>query len=163
MKALAIELFNQYAFFLVFFHVLGAIVWVGGMIGMRIAVHPGLQHIEDPKRRMARTLEIVRNLFVLVAPFIALILITGLVMGLAVGGSGTPLGVFVHAKEGIWTLMTLNYALMVVRRNRAERLFLSGDLAGAKAQMAPIPNLMLPINIFLGILALALGITLRGF
>ena len=163
MRETAMQLFTDYAFYLVFLHVLGAIVWVGGMIGMRVAVHPGLQHIEDPKKRMARTLEIVRNLFMLVAPFIVLILLTGLVMGLAVGVPGTPMGTVVYIKEGVWTLMTLNYAMMVWRRNKAERYFVGGDLAGARAMMAPIPNLMLPVNIALGILALVLGIALRGF
>ncbi|WP_456451335.1 hypothetical protein [Hydrogenimonas sp.] len=163
MKAFAVELFTNYAFFIVFFHVLGAIVWVGGMIGMRIAVHPGLQHIEEPRQRMARTLEIVRNLFALVAPFIVLLLATGFVMALAVGGSGTPLGTFIHIKEGIWTVMALNYGYMVWRRNQAQRFFLSGDMAGAKAMMEPLARYLLPLNIFLGILALAFGITLRGF
>ena len=163
MREFAVELFGDFGFFIIFFHVLGAIVWVGGMIGMRIAVHPGLQHIEEPRQRLARTLEIVRNLFTLVLPFIVVILLTGLVMGLAVGGSGTPLGMFVHIKEGIWTVMTINYALMVRRRNQAERLFLSGDLAGAKKTMEPLAKIMLPLNIFLGVLALAFGITLRGF
>jgi uncharacterized membrane protein len=163
MREFAVELFTQYAFFLVFLHVLGAIVWVGGMIAMRIAIHPALQHIEDPKQRLARTLEMVRNLFTLVLPFILIILLTGLVMGLAVGGSGTPLGIFVHLKEAIWTVMTVNYALMVKRRNQAERHFVSGDLAGARETLAPLAKFMLPLNIFLGVLALAAGITLRGF
>ena len=163
MRAFAIELFDQYAFFIVFLHVLGAIVWVGGMIGMRIAVHPGLQHIEEPKVRLARTLEIVENLFRLVLPFIVLILLTGLVMGLAIGAEGSKVGIFVHVKEAIWTIMTVNYALMIRRRNQAERYFLSGDLAGARKTMEPLAKIMLPLNIFLGVLALAVGISLRGF
>ena len=163
MRAFAVELFTNYAFYIVFLHVLGAIVWVGGMIGMRLAVHPGLQHIEVPKQRIARTLEIVRNLFMLVLPFIVIILLTGLIMGLAVGAPGTDEGVMVHIKEAVWTGMTVNYILMVRRRNRAERLFLSGDLAGARQTMEPLAKVMLPANIFLGVLALAVGVALRGF
>jgi uncharacterized membrane protein len=163
MKEIAVEIFNNYAFFLVFLHVLGAIVWVGGMIGMRLAVHPGLQHIEDGKVRLARTLEIVRNLFALVLPFIVLILLTGFVMGVAIWVPGTGLSTVLYLKAGVWLVMTANYAIMVYRRNVAERRFVSGDLAGARAMMAPIPNLMLPANIALGVLALVLGIYLRGF
>ncbi|WP_457592317.1 hypothetical protein [Hydrogenimonas sp.] len=163
MREIAAELFGNYAFVIVFLHVLGAIVWVGGMVGMRIAVHPGLQHIDDAKVRLARTLEIVENLFRLVLPFIVLLLLTGLVMGLALGAEGSQSGMFVHMKEGIWTVMTLNYILMVRRRNQAERFFLSGDLAGAGKTMEPLAKVMLPLNIFLGLLALAAGIALRGF
>ncbi len=163
MRAFAVEFFSDYAFYLVFLHVLGAFVWVGGMIAMRLAVHPALQHIDEPKQRLARTLEAVGNLFRLVLPFIVLILLTGFVMGMAVGTPGTLEGTVVHLKEAIWTVMTVNYALMVKRRNDAQRLFLGGDLAGAREKLAPLAKIMLPINIFLGVLALALGITLRGF
>ncbi len=163
MREFAAELFGNYAFVILFLHVLGAIVWVGGMIAMRIAVHPALQHIEDTKVRLARTLEMVGNLFRLVLPFIVLLLLTGLIMGLAVGSGGTKSGMFVHMKEGIWLIMTLNYAMMVRLRNRAERFFISGDLAGARKTMEPVAKIMLPLNILLGLIALAAGISLRGF
>ncbi len=160
MKEMAAEFFGNYAFVIVFIHVLGAIVWVGGMIAMRVAVHPALSHIEDQKVRLARTLEAVRGLFALVLPFIVLLLLTGLVMALAIGSAG---GAVMHLKEGIWTIMTINYALMVRRRNLAERRFISGDLAGATELMGAISKYMLPANILLGVLALAAGVTLRGF
>lgn len=163
MREFAAELFGDYAFVILFLHGLGAIVWVGGMIAMRIAVHPALQHIEDAKVRLARTLEMVGNLFRLVLPFIVLLLLTGLIMGLAVGSGGTKSGMFVHMKEGIWLIMTLNYAMMVRLRNRAERFFISGDLAGARKTMEPVAKIMLPLNILLGLIALAAGISLRGF
>lgn len=160
MREFAAEMFSNYAFIIVFIHVLGAIVWVGGMIAMRVAVHPAMQHIEDEKVRLARSLEAVRGLFALALPFIVLLLLTGLVMALAIGSAGGPL---MHVKEAIWTIMTINYALMVRRRNLAERRFISGDLAGASGLMEAISKYMLPINILLGIVALAAGVTLRGF
>ena len=49
MKEAIITFFADNAFFVVFFHVLSAFVWVGGMIAIRGAVHPSLQHIDDPK------------------------------------------------------------------------------------------------------------------
>jgi len=146
MREFAAELFGNYAFVILFLHVLGAIVWVGGMIAMRIAVHPALQHIEEAKVRLARTLEMVGNLFRLVLPFIVLLLLTGLIMGLAVGSGGTKSGMFVHMKEGIWLIMTLNYAMMVRLRNRAERFFISGDHAGARKTMEPVAKIMLPLK-----------------
>jgi len=163
MKEAIITFFADNAFFVVFFHVLSAFVWVGGMIAIRGAVHPSLQHIEDPKVRMARTLEIMHRLFMIVLPFIIVLLITGGMMAIGMGFKGTPLYGMVHVKEAIWTIMTINYTWMFIKRNKAERLFVAGDLAGAKAVLAPIPNFMLPLNIALGIVALAVGITLRGF
>lgn len=163
MKEAVITIFADYAFFIVFLHVLSAFVWVGGMMAIRGAVHPSLQHIEDPKVRMARTLEIMQRLFMIVLPFIVILIITGGIMAIGMGFKGTPLYGMVHLKEAIWTIMTINYSLMFIRRNKAERLFISGDLAGAKELLLPIPNFMLPLNIALGVVALAVGITLRGF
>ena len=163
MGEVVITIFAEYAFFILFLHVLGAFVWVGGMIAIRGAVHPSLQHIEDPKVRMARTLEIMQRLFMIVLPFIVILIITGGIMAIGMGFKGTPLYGMVHLKEAIWTIMTINYSLMFIRRNKAERLFISGDLAGAKELLLPIPNFMLPLNIALGVVALAVGITLRGF
>jgi len=163
MKEAIITIFAENAFIILFLHVLSAIVWVGGMIAIRGAVHPSLQHIEDPKVRMARTLEIMQRLFMIVLPFIVILIITGSIMAIAMGFKGTPLNGMVHLKEAIWTIMTINYSLMFIKRSRAERLFISGDLAGAKEQLLPIPNFMLPLNIALGVVALAVGIILRGF
>ena len=163
MGEVVITIFAEYAFFILFLHVLGAFVWVGGMIAIRGAVHPSLQHIEDPKVRMARTLEIMQRLFMIVLPFIVILIVTGGIMAIGMGFKGTPLYGMVHVKEAIWTIMTINYSLMFIKRNRAERLFISGDLAGAKETLSPISNFMLPLNIVLGIVALAVGITLRGF
>ena len=157
------EFFQNYAHLIVFIHVLGAFVWVGGMIAIRVAVHPVMQRIDDPTIRLGKSLEITGRLFALVAPFIALILLTGLVMaGAMEGHQGAHKSLFI-AKELIWSVMTLNYLFMVFRWRRGRALFAAGDLPGAKASVGLIPVRLLPVNIFLGILALWMGVTLRGF
>ncbi len=68
-----------------------------------------------------------------------------------------------HLKEGIWTIMTVNFIAMVVKRRKAQKLFDGGALTEAKEMLSILPQLMLPINIFLGLIALWLGVSLRGF
>jgi len=155
--------FSNYAHLIVFIHILGAFVWVGGMIAIRVAVHPVLQTIEDPKVRLGKTLDITGRLFALVAPFIILILITGLIMTIAMNGHHSPQKMLFVSKEAIWTIMSLNYIFMALKRFKAKKLFDSGDLASAKAVVANIPNLLLPVNIILGLAALWLGVSLRGY
>ena len=150
-------LFQNYSTLLIFLHVISAVVWIGGMIAIRVAVHPSLQSIEDPKLKLGKTLEIVGRLFHLVIPFIVILIITGVIFVLA--GFKTPL---VHAKEAIWTIMTLNYIFMYIKRAKAQKLFKSGKLAEAKEQMKLLPTLLLPINIFLGMVAIFLGVELGG-
>jgi hypothetical protein len=69
----------------------------------------------------------------------------------------------VHAKEAIWTIMALNFAFMYFKRKKAQKFFDKNQLADAKLTLALIPKVLLPLNIILGLLALVLGVTLRGF
>ena len=177
MKQTMTELFGTYAHEIVFLHVLSAFVWVGGMIAIRLAVHPNLQLIEDPKVRLGRTLAITGKFFNVVIPFILLLILTAVIMAVGLGFRAAAVDVdgniisevamhtynLVHVKEGIWMLMTMNFTWMYIKRRKAQKLFDAGDLAGAKASVTLIPKLLLPINILLGIIALWLGITLRGF
>ncbi len=176
MKEGMVELFGTFAHEIVFLHVVSAFVWVGGMIAIKLAVHPALQMIEDPKVRLGRTLAVTGKFFNIVIPFILLIIVTAVIMAVglgfreaAVGADGTVLSQsaydtyqIVHLKEVIWMVMAANFTWMYFKRRKAQKLFDAGDPAGAKASVALIPKLLLPINIVLGILALWFGITLRG-
>jgi uncharacterized membrane protein len=146
----------------VFLHVLSAFVWVGGMIAIRVAVHPVLQSIKEPKIKLGKTLEITGRLFHLVIPFIVTLLATGLMMAISSKGHHGSLKSLFLSKEIIWTLMTMNFTYMYLQRRAAWKLFEVGKLPEAKAKVRLIPNVLLPINILLGILALWLGLTLRG-
>ena len=157
------DFFTNYANFILFVHVFAAIFWVGGMMAIRLAVHPALQHIEDPKIRLARTLEILKYFFSYVVFMIILLLASAIIMAIGLGFKGTPLYSIVLVKEGIWAIMTIVFTIIYIRRNQAEKLFISGDLAGAKQKLAPIATYLIPLNIALGIAALYFGGTLRGF
>ncbi len=152
-----IEFFGNFAHEIVFLHVFAAFIWVGGMIAIRFAVHPNMQTIEDPKVKLGKTLAIMNSLFSIVMPFILILLLTALVMIFAMGSSMT-----VQIKETIWIIMTANFTWMYFKRRKAQKLFDAGDLAQAKASVALIPKLLLPLNIILGIVALWLGVSLRG-
>ena len=152
----------MYSHMVVFLHVLSAFVWVGGMIAIRVAVHPVLQSIEDPKVKLGKTLEITGRLFHLVIPFILTLLATGLMMAIASDGHHGTLKSLFLSKEIIWTVMTLNFSYMYLQRRAAWKLFEAGKLPEAKAKVKHIPNVLLPINIILGIAALFIGVSLRG-
>ena len=172
------EFFGNYGHLIVFLHVLSAFIWVGGMIAIRVAVHPVIQRggvtaaqmlendvksaMLEPKQRLGITLQITGRLFNLVMLFIAILFVTGLMMAIATGGHHGVLKSIFLSKEIIWTIMAVNYTYMYLKRAKAWKLFSKGEVALAKAQMSFIPNLLLPINIVLGIAALWLGVSLRG-
>lgn len=153
------ELFKNHASIIIFLHILSAVIWVGGMIAIKFAVHPSIQSIEDPKIRLGKNLQIVGRLFMLVMPFIAISVACALIIIKGAGYTGS----IVHAKEALWTLMTLNYAYMFFQRSRAQKFYNNGDMANAKKMMTLLPTLLLPINIVLGLIAIFLGVMLRGF
>ena len=151
------ELFANYGSIIVFLHVLSAIIWVGGMIAIRLAVHPTMQSIEEPKIKLGKTLMLVGKFFNIVMPFIVIILLTAFILISATTQSTEHTLKFI-----IWGIMTANFAWMYLKRTKAQKLFDTGKLLDAKATIALIPKLLLPINIVLGIIALWLGVELRG-
>ncbi|MAD42223.1 MAG: hypothetical protein CL623_07510 [Arcobacter sp.] len=157
------ELFNSFSSLIVFLHVISAVLWVGGMIAIRFAVHYSIQNIAEPKIKIERTLENLKRFFNMVIPAILILLITAIIMIIALGFKGTPLYSFVIAKEAIWTIMTVVFIIIYIKRNKAEKAFIEGDFLAAKNNLAPIAKYYIPANIILGIVAIYLGVTLRGF
>ncbi len=150
--------FEEYKTIIIFLHILSAVVWIGGMIAIKFAVHPVVQSIEEPKIKLGKTLHIVGRLFNLVMPFIVMIALCGIII---LKGTGLS-GIIVYTKETIWTIMTLNYIYMYIKRTKAQKLFEEGNFASAKEQVRLLPNVLLPLNIVLGIVAIFLGVMLRG-
>ncbi len=153
------ELYENYATVVIFLHILSAVIWVGGMIVIRFAVHPSLQSIDDVKIRLGKTLEIVGKLFNIVMPFIFISLICALIIIIGGGYSGG----IVHLKEAVWTIMTLNFFYMYIKRFKAQKLFNQEKFAEAKKCVAILPTILLPINIALGLVAIFAGVLLRGY
>jgi uncharacterized membrane protein len=152
------DIYENYATIVLFLHILSAVIWVGGMISIRFAVHPSLQKIDNPKIKLEKTLEIVGNLFNLVIPFILISLTTAIILLIGAGHNG----LIVHLKEGIWTIMTVNFIYMYIQRFRANKALKADDFEKAKQLVKLLPNRLLPLNIFLGLAAIFLGVMLRG-
>jgi len=156
------DLFLENKTIFVFLHVISAVVWVGGMIAMRFAAHQSFLEIENPLKRLERISHALKRLFTIVLPFVIILLVTAIFMIKGYALSGTEFSPLAHAKEGIWSVMFLNLLVMMFRRNKAERLLKEGDATAAKAQLGLIGNVMVPVNILLGTIAIYLGTTLSG-
>lgn len=157
------DFFNNYSSIIIFLHVISTVIWVGGMIAIRFAVHYSMQNIEEPKIKLARTLEFLKRFFSMVIPAILTLLITAVIMIIALGFKGTELYSVVIIKEIIWSIMTLIFITIYIKRNKAQKAFDNNDFLNAKNNLLPIATYFIPINIVLGLIAIFLGITLRGF
>jgi hypothetical protein len=67
------------------------------------------------------------------------------------------------AKEAIWTVMTANLIMMLIRRKKAEKAFYLQQNDLLVKNLTLITKYMLPLNIMLGLVAIYLGVVLRGF
>lgn len=155
--------FASFSSIIIFLHVISAVIWVGGMIAIRFAVHYSMQELEDPKIKLGRTLESLRRFFNMVIPSIIILLLTAIIMIIALGFKGTPLYSFVIAKEAIWTIMAIVFIVIFIKRKQAQKAFDEGNFPIAKQKLLPIASYLIPINILLGLIAIFFGITLRGF
>ena len=160
METLA-AIYGDYHDVVLFLHVISAVVWVGGMVALRFAAHHSFMELREPPQRLERVAHALKRLFTIVAPFIVILLITALIMAAGLNLHKGEAKMLAFAKEGIWTLMALNYFAMVLRRNKAAQLIEIGSLVEAKAKLAPISAYMVPVNILLGTAAIYLGVMLR--
>ena len=158
-----VDFFKNYSSIIIFLHVISAVIWVGGMIAIRFAVHYSMQNIEDPKIKLARTLELLKRFFNMVIPAIVTLLITAIIMVIALAFKGSELYSVVVVKEIIWSVMTFIFVTIYIKRNKAQKAFDNNDFLNAKNNLLPIATYFIPINITLGIIAVFLGVTLRGF
>lgn len=158
-----VNIFTNFGAELIFLHIISAVIWVGGMIAIRFAVHPAMQVLANDGLRISRSINITKNLFNIVIPFMILLVITGIVMIYGLGHKGEML---IHVKEGIWSFMVINFIAMYFRINKADKLSKKGNpdsLEEAKKMLKIVTNFMLPLNIILGITAIYVGGLLRGF
>lgn len=157
------SLFNTYSSIIVFIHVVSAVIWVGGMIAIRFAVHYSIQTIETPEIKLGKTLDFLKRFFNMVIPSIIVLLVTAIIMIIALGFKGTELYSIVILKEAVWSVMTVVFAIIYFKRNKAQRYFDKKDFKSAKETLTPLAKWMIPLNIVLGIVAIYFGVTLRGY
>ncbi len=156
------DFFAEYRAFIVFLHVLSAVVWVGGMIAIKFAAHPSFMEIESPAHRLERIAHTLQRLFTIVVPLVVILLLTAVLMIQGYSLSESKFSATSHIKEAIGAIMAVNLFLMIKRRNRAVKLLHEGDMLGAKFSLELIGKYMVPLNILLGIVAIFLGTILSS-
>ena len=176
MKEFLVQLFADYRLTIIFLHVISAVVWVGGMIAIRFAVHQSCAMITDPKIKMERAAHTLKRLFTIVTPFAIILIITAVIMAVGLGFRAAAMDAMgnviddyamslyntVHIKEAIWMIMAINLGVMIYRRGQAQKALEDENLERAKAMLTPIAQYLVPLNIVLGITAIFMGVVLRN-
>lgn len=135
------------------FHLVAAILWMGGMAFLMLALRPAVQARLEPALRLPLMTAVLGRFFVMVWICIAVLLATGLPMLLAVGMKAAPLGW--HLMMGLGLLMMLIFAyLYFAPFRRLKQAVAAADWPEGGRRIAQVV-LLAKINLSLGWAAIA--------
>ena len=137
-------------------HLMGVVVWIGGMFFAHVALRPAAQALPPPVRLplLAATLS---RFFAWAGVAVAAILASGVWLSEAMGGFRAT-GTSVHLMTGIGLVMALVYAYIVIVPYRGLKAAVSdGRWADAAPAMAAIRRLV-GLNLALGLATIAVAV-----
>jgi len=137
-------------------HILGAVVWVGGMFLAYVVLRPATGMLEPPAR-LALWRGVFERFFPWVWASIAALLLSGYgMLFLALGGFAGA-GVHVHVMNLIGLIMmALFLHLYFAPWRRLRRALDAGDTAAAAAQLGQIRTIV-AVNLGLGLITAVVG------
>jgi uncharacterized membrane protein len=136
-----------------FLHVVAAVVWLGGMSFMLLALRPSLATLEQPAQRMRLLATVLRRFFAGVWAAIGLLLLSGTYMYGHADAQAVPLGW--HLMSGIGVLMFLIYGhLYFAPYRQLQHAVAAADWPTAAGRATLIARLV-SVNFVLGWLAIA--------
>jgi uncharacterized membrane protein len=157
--------------FLLFLHVLGVVVWVGGMFVMHFAVRPSAVELLQPPQRLPLMAATLRRFFGWVTIAVLVVLATGLAMfvgiGMAAGAMAAGKNAFVEglrlAHLSIHLMFAIGLAMMAIYAHirttpfrRLQKAVAAQDWAVAAPQLNQI-RMLVATNLVLGIAVIAVA------
>ena len=144
----------------VFLHLLGVLIWVGGMFFAYMALRPAAAQLLEPPQRLTLWIGVFKRFFRWVWVAITLILASGLYMVMLQGGfADAALHILLMALVG--TLMIFIFAhVYFAPFKRLRRFALAQDWKAAAGCLAQI-RVLIGINLSLGLLNILIA-TLGG-
>lgn len=142
-------------------HMLGAVLWVGGMYFVLFVLRPSLPQLEPASERPKLMRRVAGRFFPMVALSIIVILVTGhLMIETRFGGfEGLPL--YIHLMMGLGWLMVILFAYLYRWPwGDFRRAVDQGDLESAPRHLERIRHIIL-VNLVLGVIVVAIAATGR--
>lgn len=137
---------------MLFFHLAAAIVWMGGMMFMILALRQPAAALLQPPQRLPLLSAVLGRFLLLVGASVAVLLATGIALFLSAGGRVPPGW---HAMAALGIVMMLIYGHIVAAPfRRLKQAVAAGDWPEGGRRMAQV-TLMAKINLALGWVAIA--------
>ena len=144
-------------------HLLGVIVWVGGMFFAHVALRPAAAELLQPPQRLPLLAAALGRFFKWVAVSIALILVSGVAIMMLFLGNGARLGPHIHAMTTLGLIMMLIFGhIRFAGFKRLLAAVAAQDWPAGGAAMAQIRRLVL-VNLVLGLITTVIVFVGRGW
>lgn len=142
--------------FMIMLHVLGIVIWVGGMFFAHQVLRPVAADLLDPPLRLPLWVGVFKRFFPWVWLCVAVVLVSGLFMIGFLGGMGSvPLYVHVMLATGIVMMAIFAYVFFVPFA-QLKRSVANQDWKAGGASLANIRQLV-GINLVLGLITIAIA------
>lgn len=150
---------SQVQALLLFIHLLGVVVWLGGMVFTHFVLRPAAVQVLEPPRRLPLLSAALQRFFLIVAFAVLAIVASGLAIMLSVGFAHAPVGWHVMLALGL--LMAIVFAFIYGRLYPQLRTAVAGSQWPiAAAAMDSIRKLVF-LNLCLGVLTVAAAVSVR--
>jgi uncharacterized membrane protein len=137
-------------------HVLGVVIWVGGMFMMHVAVRPAAVELLQPAQRLPLLARVLGRFFDWVAIAVVAVLASGIAMILGGGGfRNAHLSVHVMLAIGL-TMAAIFVHIRVAPYKRLQAAVVSSDWPLAAQRLDQIRQLV-TTNLVLGIITIAVA------
>jgi uncharacterized membrane protein len=140
-----------------FLHIIGVVVWVGGMFFAYMTLRPAAAVLLEPPQRLPLWQATLSRFFTWVWIAVGLIVVSSAWMLVALGGMKS-VGVYVHIMLAIGVVMMLIFAhVFFAPYRRLTRAVQAKDWPAGGAALAQIRKLV-GLNLILGLLTVAVAI-----
>jgi uncharacterized membrane protein len=138
------------------FHIVAAVIWVGGMFFALMVLRPSTGPL-DPPTRLALWQRVFARFFPWVWGAVAVLLVSGFAMVIWGFGGFAKIGTYVHLMMGLGIIMMLIYAhLYFAPWRRFRRAVAAGEWPVAAKYIDQI-RLLVTINLVLGLITVVVG------
>lgn len=157
--------------FLLFLHVLGVVVWVGGMFVMHFAVRPSAVELLAPPQRLPLMAATLKRFFGWVTIAVIVVLLSGLLMFFGIGAAAGAIKagknaflegirlahVSIHIMFALGLVMMAIYAhIRMAPFKRLQRAVAAQDWAAAAPQLDQV-RLLVTVNLVLGVIVIGVA------
>ena len=153
---------SEYGRFIIFLHVFSAIVFIGSLFALNAIAFIGTKIDQD---KLKSTLILMQKLLLVTGICIFIVLLSGelLTAGFNYRENAPEMFSIGHIKEVIFTVLMISFFVMLSKRKKAFVFFMIKDYQVTKDELIILSRYLIPFNILLSIVAIYIGVILRGF